>query len=322
MRFPAIGAPEETMLRRLAVCLVPLILAACQGVAPDGIAVVDTHIHFWDIDEPHGIGWPPEGHPLHRTIMPRHYDAIAERNNVRGVVVVQSGSRLYENGWTLKATASRSDRYVGVVGNLSGLIGTDRFEETFTRLCEDPRYVGFRLSGKPLGDRFFNETVWRHLKMVADRGRTLDFLMVGHFTLEDVRRIARRLPGLKMILNHGGGIKVTGARPEAAWVEDLKKTAAFPDVYCKVSGLFDKAATRPAPKDVEYYRPNLDVLWEAFGEDRLVFGSDWPVTQLDGSLDEYKAMILAYFAPKGRDVCEKVFSRNALRFYSPPGMKP
>ena len=71
----------------------------------------------------------------------------------------------------------------------------------------------------------------------------------------------------------------------------------------------------PAPKDVAYYAPIFEVVYEAFGEDRIIYGSNWPVTDRGGEYGEQLAIIREYFAAKGKRVTEKLFWKNAAEFY-------
>jgi predicted TIM-barrel fold metal-dependent hydrolase len=296
-----------------------LLLAAsgCAHPEPQDFPIVDTHVHFWNVDEPQGIGWPGPGHPLYRTFLDQQFHPIASANQVRAAILVQSGARITENFWTLKDSETHKERYPGVVGNLSLVIGTDRFGGLFDECCRNPRYVGFRLSRGPSKEDFFNERVWEDLERLAAKGKTLDVLM-GGFDLKDVDRIAGRIPRLKIMVNHGGGGPIDGGPVNPGWLADLQAAARNPNVHCKVSGFFDRAVTRPAPRTPSYYVSRLDALWEQFGEDRLVFGSDWPVTTLDGSYEDYVHVIRSYFREKGPTVCGKVFHRNAVRFYGIP----
>lgn len=302
------------MNKLLAVLLTGFCFFGCKHNSYDAIPLVDTHVHFWDVDDPNGIGWPREGHPLYKTIMPRHFEEIAKENNVKAVVIVQSGSRVYENEWTLKISEDKKAMYPGVVGNFNNILGKDEFDELFEKYCRNPRYVGFRIGGNLLEDKNMNDKVWQQLKKVADKGKTLDVLMTDAY-VKYVSNVAKKIPNLKIIINHGTGAKFNGQPRPESWVQDLQEVSKHPNVYCKVSGFFDRTIDSPAPKNVEYYKHNLDALWQYFGEDRLIFGSDWPVTKLDGTYAEYKAMIMSYFKPKGFPVCEKIFYKNALKAY-------
>lgn len=91
--------------------------------------------------------------------------------------------------------------------------------------------------------------------------------------------------------------------------------AASPQVYCKVSALAELAAVQPAPTDPGYYRPTLDALWRAFGPDRLVFGSNWPVSDRAAPFAAVVAVVRQYFEGKGRAAADGYWLGNARRAY-------
>lgn len=277
------------------------------------IPIIDTHVHLWDLKRPEGIYWiSKDDKVLYQSMLPPRHEPIAKANNVRGVVVVQAGQSLPDNQWNLEITAHNKELYRGVVGNLSEVIGTDDFKPLFDTLCKDKRYVGYRLSGRygdELSDAFF-----RDLKLTADAGKTVDFL-VGKYSLEDVAEIAERVPNLKIILDHFGNVRLSDEPLDADWVRQLRAVAQHRNVFCKVSALFGRVDQKPAPQDIRFYKPVLDLVFDCFGEDRLIYGSDWPVTRTTGDYASVVKLTRAYFASKGREVCEKVFDRNATQFY-------
>ena len=87
------------------------------------------------------------------------------------------------------------------------------------------------------------------------------------------------------------------------------------NVYCKISGLFQQSHQRPSPTNVSFYTSTLDVLTQSFGEDRLIYGSNWPVTMFGGSYGNYKKIVMDYYGPRGRTFVEKLMYKNALTFY-------
>ena len=164
-----------------------------------------------------------------------------------------------------------------------------------------------------------NDKIWQQLKKVAAKGKTLDVLMSDKY-IKFVSKVAKKIPNLTIIINHGTGAKFDGKPKSETWIKDLQEVSKYPNVYCKVSGFFDRTIESPAPKGVAYYKHNLDALWKYFGEDRLIYGSDWPVTILDGTYAEYKEMVMAYFKPKGIAVCKKIFYQNAVKAYGIPSL--
>ena len=279
-------------------------------------SIIDCHVHLWELTRPEGITWIKKDDPvLYRDHLPATQEAVAKANGVDGVVVVQAGQSIPDNQWNLDITAHNPKLYQGVVGNLSPVIGSDAFKPLFTQLCKDPRYLGYRLSGRyqdGLGDAFYQD-----LELTADMGRSVDVL-VDKYSLKDVDAIARRVPKLRIILDHFGNIRLDGKALDPEWVKDFRAVAKNPNVHCKVSALFGRVVKQPAPKDPAFYQPILDLAFECFGEDRLIFGSDWPVSETTGDYASVLALTRAYFDPKGPAVCEKLFHRNAVRFYAIP----
>ena len=277
------------------------------------VPIIDTHVHLWDLNRPEGIYWiKQDDHVLRRSMLPDTHEPIAKANHVRGVVVVQAGQHLPDNQWNLDVTAHNQQLYRGVVGNLSEVIGTDAFKPQFLKLCKDERYVGYRLSGRyrnELTDEFF-----RDLELTAKYGKTVDFL-VGKYTLADVATIAKRVPELKIIVDHFGNVQLGDQPLSEEWVNQFRAVATQKNVYCKVSALYGRFKQQPAPKDLQRYRPILDLAFVSFGEDRLVYGSDWPVTRATADYAAVIRLVRDYFDSKGSVVSEKLFYRNAMRFY-------
>jgi L-fuconolactonase len=315
MKFRHHACLLQRVLLAMSTCLA---LAAVQPVpAPAAEAgIIDCHVHLWTLARPDGVDWIKKDDPvLYRNYLPADFETEAKANGVDGVVLVQAGQSLPDNQWNLDVTAHNRKLYRGLVGNLSRVIGTDGFAPLFATLCKDPRYLGYRLSGRyqeGLSDAFY-----RDLELTAEAGKSVDFL-IGQYSLKDVDAIARRVPKLRIILDHFGNIRLDGKAIDPGWMADFRAAAKHPNVYCKVSALYGRVEKQPAPKDIEFYRPVLDLAFGCFGEDRLIFGSDWPVTRNSGDYASVLALTRAYFEAKGPGVCDKLFRRNATAFYAIP----
>ena len=292
---------------------------AFSGYAADkvgvtgGVPVIDTHIHLYDTTRNGGVPWPrPSDQVLYRPVLPEHYDQVTKANGITATVIVEASDRVEDNQWVLDLVAHNPKHYVGIVGNLP--VGTPEFAKHLERFAKDKRYVGIRLRSFPEGVGEFNDAVWRDLKLLSDKGLTLDVLM-ANYDLDDVMLIAKRLPKLKILINHLTGLIINGGAAEAAWTKKVKAAAKYPNVSCKVSGIFQRSNRSPAPKKVSFYAPIFEVVYEAFGEDRIIYGSNWPVTDRGGEYGEQLAIINEYFSAKGKGVAEKLFWKNAAKFY-------
>jgi L-fuconolactonase len=198
------------------------------------------------------------------------------------------------------------------------VIGTEQCAPLLRQLAKDRRYLGYRLSGRYQQE--MTEAFFRDLALTAELGKSVDFL-VGGYTLKDIDAIAKRLPNLRIILDHFGNVRLDGKALDPAWVADFRAVAKHPNVYCKVSALYGRFVKQPAPRELAVYRPILDLAYESFGEDRLVFGSDWPVSESTADYAALLALTREYFAPKGAEVNQKLFHRNAVKFYAIPAVK-
>ena len=288
-------------------------LAAENGGATGGISVIDTHIHLYDTARKGGVPWPkPSDQVLYRQVLPQNYDQVTKANGITATVIVEASDLVEDNQWVLDITAHNPKHYVGVVGNLP--VGTPQFAKHLDRFAKDKRYVGIRLRSFAEGVDGFNDAVWRDLKLLSDKGLTLDVLM-ANYDLDDVMLIAKRLPKLKILINHLTGLIINGGPAEAAWAKKVEQAATYPNVSCKISGIFQRSNRSPAPKRVSYYAPIFQVVYESFGEDRIIYGSNWPVTDRGGEYGEQLTIINEYFSAKGKGVAEKLFWRNAAKFY-------
>lgn len=299
---------------RFIVLIVVLFGLLQQTIAQDfsDIPVVDTHIHLYDTTRPEGLPWPPETDKvLYRPVLTEHFDQVAKENGIAATVIVEASTWLTDNQWVLDLVKGNPNRYIGLVGSLE--IGSDDFGKNLKRLSKDPRFVGIRARERNQDD-YFTDAVWRDLELLAEMDQTLDVLMFN-FSLEDVAMIAKRIPKLKILINHVAGADIDGGAAKPEWVASVKTAAAQPNVYCKISGLFQQSHRSPSPTNVEFYRSTLDVLTDAFGEDRLIYGSNWPVTMRGGKYGDFKKVVIDYYKPRGRECLEKLLYKNALKFY-------
>lgn len=298
-------------------------LTGCNNAAltKDGFPIVnhmiDTHIHLYDTTRPGGVPWPyPDNKVLYKPHAPEEFNAVAKPTGVTGVVIVEA-SHLLEDNQMMLDWVKGDDFYVGLVGNV------DLYSETFAKdlaeLAKDRRYVGIRARRK--GDlNFTDPIVVKNLKELSRQNLTLDMLINGKGAtgVDDVDTVAKQVPELTIVVNHLCGYNVDNKPLNADWLASVQRVAKHPNVYCKVSGLFQRARPQPATKNIEHYRSLLDALWNNFGNKRLIYGSNWPVTKQSGDYASYVRLVASYFAEKGQDACENYYWRNAVRAYRLP----
>ncbi len=270
--------------------------------------IVDTHTHFYDPSRPQGVPWPDRGDEfLYRRIMPDDFKREALSEGVTGTVVVEASAWVEDNRWILDL-AEDDTFLLGLVGHLEP--PAPGFESDLDRFASHDLFYGIRLGKAPVDDPVY----LRALEQLAAHDLTLD-LLVGKEWLPGVAACAARFPGLRIVLNHLAHVPVTGGRPDDEWASGIKSAAAHPNVFCKISGMVELAQDTPPPEDPAYYRPVLDVLWHAFGEDRLLYASNWPVSWRYAAYRKVQSLAIACFESKGSEVLDKIMGGNSREAY-------
>ena len=271
--------------------------------------IIDTHTHFYDPSRPQGVPWPsPKEDWLYRRVLPEHYQALARPEGVGGTVVVEASAWLEDNQWVLDLAAA--DPFIlGLVGHLDP--GTEAFAGQLERFAANPLFRGIRVGFRQGMDQ---GAFLADMELLAKRDLELDVIM-GYEHLGEVARLARRLPELRIVINHVGSVPIDGKAPDPGWVEAMQRAAAHPLVFCKVSGMAELSQVQPAPADLGFYTPVLDVLWAVFGPERLIYGSNWPVCERAAQYAQVQAVATPYFAAKGEAALEQFLWKNALAAY-------
>jgi predicted TIM-barrel fold metal-dependent hydrolase len=137
--------------------------------------------------------------------------------------------------------------------------------------------------------------------------------------LAEAAKVARALPGLRIMIDHVGGAGDPSHLSEE-WREGIRLAGRERNIFLKVSALTEQTdeSTKSyghAPRETDYYKPVLDHCWESFGADRLVFGSNWPVCEKGGSYGDAIKIVSEYFGAKGGEASEKYFSKNSRAAY-------
>lgn len=304
----------STTRREFLTATAALAAAPAYAAAPGPLTIIDCHTHFYDPKRPEGVPWPGKGdNVLYRTMLPTDYRAQPVPQPVTGTVVVEASPLVEDNQWILDLAAK--DKFiVGFVGNLKP--GEDAFAGHLKRFAANPLYRGIRISEGALRTGLGNAAFIVDIKRLADADLELD-VNGGPTLLPEVARLAKELPGLRIVINHLSNTRIDGKNVLPTWRADLEAAAKFPQVFLKVSALVEGTGKNDgsAPRDVEFYRPWLDIAWNAFGPDRLIYGSNWPVSERFAKLATVQGIVHDYFGAKGRAALEKFFAGNARTAY-------
>jgi len=271
--------------------------------------VIDCHTHFYDPSRPQGVPWPSKNTSLYRTVLPKDLRAEKQFKAVTGTIVVEASPWVEDNAWLLDL-AKHDPFIVGIVGNL--MPGDPQFAAQLKRFVADPLFRGIRISSATL-KRLLEQNDLSDLKRLVEHDLSLDVNGGAHF----IGPLASRLPDLRIVLNHVGNVRITSEAPPDDWQTDIRATVKHRNVFCKVSALTEGAVRNghAAPVDLDFYRPYIDVVWNAFGDERVIYGSNWPVSERGADYVIVQRLVFEYAAEKGDAVLKQFCSLNAKRAY-------
>jgi L-fuconolactonase len=224
-------------------------------------------------------------------------------------VVVEASPWVEDNQWVLDL-AKDHPIIVGLVGHLEP--GTGDFAAHLTRFARNPLFRGIRLSGNAIAAGLDNSAFLDGLGRLADAGLMIDSIG-GANVIAALLKLSDRIPKLKIAIDHmpgePGGWQ---ARDDAR--AGLRELAVRPQVYAKVSGVLKRINDR-VPDDAASYRAALDEVWAAFGDNRVMYGSNWPVSDRMAPYATVLKVVREYVSVKGTAASAKFFAGNAKRCY-------
>lgn len=287
------------------------VFGATPPAAASGDAI-DTHTHFYRTPWPETMPKRQRDAAFARPCRPEDLIPEARAAGVGGSVVVESSPDLEDNQWLLDL-AAKEPFIVGVVGRIDPAAAG--FEDHVERFAASRLFRGLRISHQEIeaGLAAGREFV-RRCRLLADRGLALDVLG-GPVVLGAAARLAAEVPELAIVIDHAGNLRIDGNAPPRDWREMVEAAAKRPNVRCKVSALVENTSQKPAPLAVDYYLPVLDALWTAFGSDRLLFGSNWPIWSRQHAYADVCGVVRDYCAGKGGAAVARFFRGNAIATY-------
>ncbi len=270
---------------------------------------IDAHQHFWHYNDEEYSWMGAKMDALKRDYLPAHLHPLLTALDMGGTVAVQARQTLEETRWLLEL-ADKYDFIKGVVGWVD--LRSDRVEEQLELFSIERQFVGVRhvVEDEPETDFILGNDFVRGVQLLGSYGLTYD-LLVRPNQLQAASELVDLCPDQPFVLDHL-------AKPPIAlgamngWEEDIRRLAQAPTVYCKLSGMVTEA-------DWQHWqltdlRPYIDVVYDAFGPDRLMLGSDWPVCTLAGSYAQVIDVIADYCADQGPSASD-ILGDNAIRFY-------
>ena len=275
---------------------------------------IDSHQHFW-IYDPNQYPWmTDELSAIRSNHLPEHLQVEFDRLGIDGSVAVQARQSLDESRWLLKM-ADESCLIKGVVGWVD--LRSENVEDQLAEFAEHPKFVGVRhvVQDEPDENFMLLPEFIRGISKLKSYDLSYDILVFPN-QLPAAIELVKQFPDQPFVLDHIAKPLIKD-KEISTWNEHIRELAQFSNLNCKVSGMITEANwTTWKTSD---FTPYLDVVFKAFGEDRLMYGSDWPVCKLAGSYRQVYDLTDNYFSQFSPLAKEKFFGGVASEFYGLKG---
>jgi L-fuconolactonase len=254
---------------------------------------IDSHQHFWNYSAKEYPWITEKLKSIARDFLPQDLERELQKVKLDGCIAVQARQTLEESRWLLNL-ADHYPLVKGVVGWVD--LRTPKVEEQLSEFAKHPRFVAVRhvVQDEP-DDRFMLQPDFlRGIGKLKQFNLAYDVLIFPK-QLAAAIELAKRFP------------------VKSPWDAQIRELAKQPNVFCKVSGMVTEAKWNAWK--VEDYYPYLDVVFEAFGADRLLYGSDWPVCLLSASYQRVYDLTHDYVLKNAPKAEAKIFGENAAKAY-------
>ncbi len=271
---------------------------------------IDAHQHFWQFN-PVRDAWMTEGSmsAIRRDFLPTDLLPILQKNGFDGCIAVQADQSETETHFLLNLS-NKNDFIKGVVGWVD--LQANDLSERLDYFSQYPKLKGFRhiLQGeKP--EFMLQKSFIEGVKLLGNRGYTYDILVFPRH-LSAVHKFLQTLDNQPFVIDHLAKPYIQRGLIKQ-WERDMQRIAKHENVWCKVSGMVTEADW--SNWQVADFEPYLDVIFEAFGVDRIMYGSDWPVCLLAASYDKQLSIVENYLSKLSDTEGGKVLGKNAQLFY-------
>lgn len=272
---------------------------------------IDAHQHFWKFD-PIRDGWiTDEMSVIRKDFLPADLQPILAAAGIDGTVVVQSDQSEDENDFQL-ANAARYDFIKGVVGWVD--LRHPQVGDRLAYYKKHPKMKGFRhvLQGEQDRALMLSADFKRGIAQLTAHGYTYDILIYPD-QLGYTKDFVAAFPDQPFVLDHIAKPHIKDRYITDEWIAAIHAVAAYPNVFCKISGMVTEADWyhwKP-----EHLRVYIDTVVEAFGMDRVLYGSDWPVCLVAARYEQVLQVVTDYFSSFSRNEQDAFFGGNAIKFY-------
>jgi len=272
--------------------------------------MVDAHVHFWKYNPIKDAWITDEMGLLQRNFFLQDLQPVLHENGVTGIIAVQADQSENETDFLLQLS-NKSPFIKGIVGWVD--LQNKNLEDKLLYWSEYPVIKGFRHIVQAESDGFLRKEAFVNgIKLLKSFDFTYDILIYPN-QLKEAIQFVNKYPNQKFILDHCAKPCIRDQKINE-WKIEIKEIAKNENVYCKVSGLVTEAKWNEWKTEDLY--PYLDVVFESFGTDRILFGSDWPVMLLSSTYNKWKNLLEKYMLQFSDEEKQKVFDTNAIKFYN------
>ncbi len=272
---------------------------------------IDSHQHFWIYDSKRHTWMSEEMSMLKTNLLPPDLLPHLQNVGIDGCIAVQADQSEAENAFLLQL-AENFDFIKGIVGWVD--LKAKNIEERLEYYQQFSKIKGFRhiIHDEPELDFMLENSFINGVSKLKNYGFTYDILIFEKH-LPNTLKFIKALPSQSFVIDHIAKPLIKDQITED-WASNIKKVAAFENIYCKISAMTTEADWVNWKKiDFKKY---LDTVVEAFGTDRIMYGSDWPVCQLAATYEAQFDIVKDYFSSFTQAEQHNFFGENATKFYN------
>ena len=272
--------------------------------------IIDTHHHLWNYDSVEFDWIDDDMATIRRSFLPEDLKATIDSTGVSGVVTVQARQIIEETEWLL-SLAAQNDFMKGIVGWLP--LAADNVNELLQKYSENKWLKGVRhvVQGEPDPEFILGEAFNRGISLLKDYQLVYDILILEH-QLPNTIKFVDQHPDQVFVLDHIAKPKIKLNEIEP-WAKNMKELAKRENVSCKISGMVTEADFKKWTP--EQLQPYFDVVLDAFGPSRLMYGSDWPVCLVATEYSDWLQLVKQVLLSFSDTEKEQIYYKNAVETY-------
>jgi L-fuconolactonase len=290
-------------------------ILAERAALPAALPIIDTHIHLFDPRRPGGVPWPEKTDAaLYKAALPDRFARLARPFGVVGAIEIEASPLASDNDWVLRI-AQKNPIIVGMIGDL--IPGSPSYEHELERLHGNPLFLGIRygnLWDRDLAVDAKKPAFLPGLKRLALQGLTLDSANPDLSLIRAIAGVADAIPELRIVVDHLPTARVPSemAARQEYWTL-LRGLAQNRNIFVKLSEVL--AARVEEQGGPGFAKERLDALWDIFGEDHVLFASDWPNSDHHANYEETFTVLRDYVSTRSHVAQEKFFWKNSVAAY-------